>query len=186
MLFCLCLVIVWQPFLDFFSGGAVASLEAGSWLEKVVAAPFEFCLVAIWSHDDVWLQKLTAGSIWQPHGISLLIWYRACYVGAYLRTYRRVQSAMADITNSPNLNLSGEVKGRTLGMCLKYPRSTKFAYYTQLPCLSPLLWFPLSSGSAMWVGYLLAKIIIWPQYAFHENHHQPPLSFTLCLNIMIA
>ena len=29
--------------------------------------------------------------------------------------------SMADMANWPNLNLSGEVKGRALGMHLKYP-----------------------------------------------------------------
>ena len=43
-----------------------------------------------------------------------------------------------------NLNLSGEVKGRALGMRLKYPQAAKlsrvanFAYYTQLPRLREL------------------------------------------------
>ena len=45
------------------------------------------------------------------------------------------------MANSPNLNLSGEVKGHALGTCLKYPKSANYralptAYYTQLPRLN--------------------------------------------------
>ena len=53
-----------------------------------------------------------------------LIWYlcKSASEGLY-RGSNGSSIAMADMASSPNLNLSGKVKGRNLGMHVLYPQS---------------------------------------------------------------